>query len=148
MTDADKHKETMWQKVNRRLFAKPIISVTKEGYYTLAWHWKDGTCEVVKHGICKPGVIVEVPASSRVIHVDREEMYQTARFTYELEFMDGHKMIVNERTYSRAIVAGAYERLLSGCETRRQLSVVKGKRRTDLDRLMCEGLPAQKRESR
>ena len=40
-------KETWWQKFKRRLFAKPVLSVTKEGYYTLAWYWKDGTCEVV-----------------------------------------------------------------------------------------------------
>jgi hypothetical protein len=60
-------------------------------------------------------------------------MYEHVDFAYELEFMDGHKMIVKERTYSRAIVAGAYERLLSGCETRRQLSLVNGTRRTDID---------------
>ena len=61
-------KETWWQKVKRRLFAKPVLSVTKDGYYTLAWHWKDGTCEVVKHGITEPGGIVEVPPCCRVIH--------------------------------------------------------------------------------
>jgi len=61
-------KETWWYKMKRRIFAKRILSVTKDGYYTLAWHWKDGTYELVKYGFSKPDGIVEVPASCRVIH--------------------------------------------------------------------------------
>jgi hypothetical protein len=60
-------KETWWHKAKRRLFARPVLSITKDGYYALIWYWKNGTCELVKHGINKPGGIVKVPAGCRVI---------------------------------------------------------------------------------
>jgi hypothetical protein len=52
----------------------------------------------------------------------------TDKFEYELEFKDGLKMLVKESTFSRAIATGAYQRLLAGGETHRQLTVKKGRR--------------------
>ena len=66
-------KETWWHKMKRRIFATPILSVTKKGYYTLAWHWKDGTCEIVKYGFSKPDDIVDLPARCKVIHETQQQ---------------------------------------------------------------------------
>jgi len=55
------------------------------------------------------------------------------RLTYELVFMDGEKMIVKDTTYSRAIVQASNVRLTEGCCGYKQLNVVSGIRRTDLD---------------
>ncbi len=48
------------------------------------------------------------------------------KIDYELQFKDGLKMTVREYTFSRAIALGAYQRLLAGGETHRQLTVEKG----------------------
>ena len=45
---------------------------------------------------------------------------------YELTFRDGEKRIVEERTYSRAIVAAAWVRMKEGAEGHRELHVVHG----------------------
>lgn len=65
----EKHftKETWWHKLKRWVFAQPILTITKDDSYLLAWHWKDGTYEIVEEGIFKPGGIVEVPIGCRVI---------------------------------------------------------------------------------
>lgn len=64
-----------------------------------------------------------------------EHMTETRRMmqAYELTFMDGHKRVVHERTYSRAIVRGGWERMKDGAEGHKQLHVVGGERRKDLD---------------
>ena len=46
---------------------------------------------------------------------------------YELVFKDGHKMVVSERTYSRAIALGVWLRALQGSEMHTELTVVSGK---------------------
>lgn len=52
---------------------------------------------------------------------------------YELTFLDGEKRVVHERTYSRAIVRAGWERMSEGAEGHKQLHVVSGERRKDLD---------------
>jgi hypothetical protein len=54
---------------------------------------------------------------------------------YEVVFEDGNKRVVYDCTYSRARVRAAWERLQAGAECHRQLHVVTGCRRNDLDRV-------------
>ena len=54
-------------------------------------------------------------------------------FAYEAKFADGKTAIVYERTYSRACVRAQWLRLQNGAETYKELHIVSGKRRTDLD---------------
>ena len=58
------------------------------------------------------------------------EVYPKA---YDLTFLDGLTMTVYADSYSRAIVIGAYERLVEGSGTHKELTVESGKRRRDLD---------------
>ena len=60
-------KETWWHRLKRRFLATPILSIERGGCWTLSWHWKDGTVEVVKAGFSGPGDIIEVPARTKCV---------------------------------------------------------------------------------
>jgi hypothetical protein len=54
-------------------------------------------------------------------------------FAYETKFADGKTTIVYERTYSRACVRAQWLRMQDGAQTHKELHIVSGNRRTDLD---------------
>jgi hypothetical protein len=66
---------------------------------------------------------------------------------FELTFMDGEKRVVHDCTYSRASVRGAWERMLEGADGHKQLQVVRGERRPDLDRLDTADLAVQEAQA-
>jgi len=59
-------KETLWHRIKRRLLAKPVLTLYKGGRWILTYHWKDGTIEIVRQGLWKPGGIVKVPSGTKV----------------------------------------------------------------------------------
>ena len=59
---------------------------------------------------------------------------KTDVLAFDITFMDGKTVRVWDRTYSRASVRAAWERMQQGSETYRQLRVVKGERVTEADR--------------
>lgn len=60
------------------------------------------------------------------------------KLAYEIEFLDGEKVVVFDSTYSRAKVRAAWARLLKGAETYRQLCVTGGARRPECD--LCKNV--------
>lgn len=54
-------------KLKRRLFAKPVCSVTADGYYVIGWIWKSGLCEIVESGRAAPGQIINLPSGCNLI---------------------------------------------------------------------------------
>jgi len=59
-------KETLWHRIKRRLFARPVLIIGRDSGWSLAWYWRDGTIEIVKIGLWEPGGLVEVPKGTKV----------------------------------------------------------------------------------
>jgi len=67
-----------WTMADREHFALPVLSISREGMYTLSWHWKDGKVEKIKSWRPLPGVYVTLPCgcvvmSERTQEKDRKE---------------------------------------------------------------------------
>ena len=60
--------DTFWHRLKRRFMAQPILSISKDGVYTLAWYWSNGEFEITKHGQTNPGGIIEIPNRCKVVY--------------------------------------------------------------------------------
>lgn len=60
--------KSITHRLKRYFLARPRLYITREGYYMLAYHWLNGTIEVVEEGFVTHGGIIKVLAMTEVIY--------------------------------------------------------------------------------
>ena len=57
---------SLWHRIKRRLFARPLLYMDVSNHWMLGWQWRDGTLEIVAEGRVNAGEMIQVPRGTLI----------------------------------------------------------------------------------